>query len=82
MKNILYGILVLACGFLVVWKAKWIVDNFGRNAWAEEKLGTSGGTVFLYKVIGILVVFFGMLMITGLKNDFLMATLGKMFFLN
>lgn len=82
MKSIFYGFLILISGFLIIWKSPWIVDNLGKSAWAEEKLGTSGGTVLLYKLIGLLIMIFGMLTVAGLKDDFLMATLGKIFFIN
>ncbi|MDD4290350.1 MAG: hypothetical protein PHH83_03715 [Patescibacteria group bacterium] len=82
MKNIFYGILIITGGFFIVWKTKWIVDNLGRSDWAEEKLGTSGGTVLLYKFIGLLILIFGMLTLAGLKDDFLMGTIGKIFFIN
>lgn len=82
MKSIFYGFLILISGFLIIWKSSWIVDNLGKSAWAEEKLGTSGGTVLLYKLIGLLIMIFGMLTVAGLRDDFLMATLGKIFFIN
>jgi hypothetical protein len=66
-------------GVLLVLKTEWFVQNFGSNAWAEEKLGTSGGTRLLYKLIGIAFIFFGFLAITNLLNSFLVGTLGKIF---
>ncbi len=79
MGKIIGGILILGVGFLIVWKTDWIVINFGKSDWAESKLGSSGGSRLLYKFIGLVIMFFGMLMITGLHKAFLMSTVGKLF---
>ncbi len=79
MGKIISGLLITGLGFLMIWKTSWIVENIGYNNWAENKLGSSGGTRLMYKLIGLIIMFFGMLMITGLSNGFLMATLGKVF---
>lgn len=79
MGRIIGGIIMVFIGFLIIWKTNWIVKNFGRSNWAETKLGSSGGTRLMYKFIGILIMFFGMLMITGLSKGFLMGTVGKLF---
>lgn len=79
MGRIIGGLIITAIGFLMIWKADWIVNNFGYNNWAEAKLGSSGGTRLMYKFIGLIILFFGMLMITGLHDDFLMGTVGKLF---
>ena len=82
MGSIIGGVLILGVGFLIIWKSDWIVSNFGHNDWAENKLGSSGGTRLMYKLIGLIIMFFGILMITGLHGEFLMATLGKIFIKN
>lgn len=79
MGRIIGGLLLCGLGFLVVWKTDWIVSNFGMSDWAESKLGSSGGTRIMYKFIGIFVMFFGMLVMTGLSSGFLMGTVGKLF---
>jgi hypothetical protein len=79
MGKIIGGILIVGIGFLLIWKTSWIVENFGHNSWAEDKLGSSGGTRLMYKFIGLIAMFFGMLMITGLSDKFLMGTIGAIF---
>jgi len=69
-------------GVFAVLKTEWIVQNFGTNAWAENKLGTSGGSRLLYKLIGLVLIFIGFLLITGLYEGFLMGTVGKIFLPN
>ncbi len=79
MGRIIGGLIISAIGFLIIWKTNWIIENFGHSSWAEAKLGSSGGTRLLYKFIGLLILFFGLLMITNLHQSFLMGTLEKLF---
>ena len=79
MGKIFGGLITGALGFLMIWKTSWIVQNFGTNAWAEAKLGSSGGTRIMYKLLGLIIIFFGILIITGLSEGFLMATVGRIF---
>ncbi len=73
------GILMAAVGVFLILKTEWFIQNFGTNAWAEEHLGYSGGTRLMYKLIGIIFIFFGFLAITNLLNSFLTGTVGKIF---
>ena len=50
------GIIIVGVGFVIVWQADWIMNNFGRIAWAEAKLGMEGGTRLFYKLIGIVII--------------------------
>jgi hypothetical protein len=52
------GLIMVGIGVLLIIKTEWFVQNFGSNAWAEEHLGTSGGTRLMYKLIGIVFIFF------------------------
>jgi len=69
----------VALGALMVIKTEWLVENFGTSSWAEEHLGTSGGTRLLYKLIGIAIIFIAMMGATGLLGGFVMGTVGKLF---
>ena len=71
------GIFLVAAGIVLVLKTEWFIQNFGSSAWAEEHLGTSGGTRLMYKLIGIIAIFFGFLAITNLYQQFLVGTVGK-----
>lgn len=66
-------------GLLLILKTEWFIQNFGTSAWAEEHLGYNGGTRLMYKVIGLILIFFGFMAITNLLNDFLLGTVGKIF---
>lgn len=78
MKYII-GILAIALGVFLVIKTEWFIQNFGTNAWAEQHLGSSGGTRLMYKLIGLAIIFIAMMGMTGLLGGFIMATFGKLF---
>ena len=63
MKYII-GILMIAAGIFMVWRTDMIMGFFGRSAWAESKLG-SGGSWAFYKGIGVIVIIFAMLLMSG-----------------
>ena len=65
------GFLFIALGILIVLKTEWILSFFGRNAWAESKLGAEGGTRLFYKLIGIGLIVFAFLLMTGIFTNFL-----------
>lgn len=77
--RIIIGLIMMAAGFLLVWKATTIIDFTGRNDWAESHLGTEGGSYLLCKLIGLAVIFAGILVITGLWQGFFEATVGALF---
>ena len=73
------GILIAVVGILMVLKTEWFLENFGTIAWAEENLGTSGGSRLMYKFLGLIEIFIGFLLITNMFGGFLMGTIGKFF---
>lgn len=77
--RIFFGIISALAGIWLVVKTEWIVENIGTNAWAENKLATSGGSRLFYKLIGLAIIFIGFLLITNLFQGFLEGTLGKIF---
>jgi hypothetical protein len=74
--RILIGLLVLGIGAFMVIRTRYILDFFGPIDWAEAKLG-GGGSNLLYKCIGILFCFIGIIVATNLWDAFLQATLGS-----
>ncbi|MEK7213074.1 MAG: hypothetical protein AAB678_01375 [Patescibacteria group bacterium] len=73
------GALLVLVGAVMVVKSEWFYQNFGSISWAEENLGTSGGSRLMYKLIGLILIFVGMMLITGMMQGFLMATIGRLF---
>jgi len=78
MGRIIIGIILIIVGFVISWKTEPIVGFTGYNNWAEAKLGTMGGTRMMYKLIGIAVIFAGLLFATNLHQGFLEATVGRL----
>jgi len=66
----------MGIGFLFIWKTEWFLKNIGRIDWAEVKLG---GTRNFYKLLGVIVIFLGLLTATGMISGFLMGTVGRLF---
>jgi hypothetical protein len=73
------GILGVLLGTVLIIKSDWFLANFGRNGWAEEHLGSSGGSRLMYKLIGFVFIFISMLAITGMLGGFIMAIFGSLF---
>ena len=77
--RIVGGILGMALGTVIVIKSEWFLENFGAIPWAEDKLGTSGGTRFFYKLIGIAIALIGIMAATNMLGGFLLGTVGRLF---
>ncbi len=67
----IFGIIIAAVGFLLVWKSEWLINNFGRINFAEQHLGTSGGSRLMYKIIGIIIIFVGFMIAFDLSDNVL-----------
>lgn len=76
--HIIWGILITAVGVFLVAKTEWFVNNFGRIAWFEAKLGSEGGTRLGYKLVGILLVIIGVIVLTGSGSGFMRWLLGPL----
>jgi len=76
------GALLLALGVLFILKTEWFLENFGPISWAEENMASSGGSRLAYKLLGLAAIFISFLLITNMFNDFLYATIGKIFIRN
>lgn len=75
----LWGGLAILAGIVLVIKTEWFIQNFGSSAWAEAKLGTSGGTRLMYKLIGIALIFGAFLGTTGLLGKIILSFFGPLF---
>ena len=73
------GLIIIICGFCLVWQANWIVTTFGHIPWAEKHLGSEGGSRLMIKLIGILVIFIAMLYIFGFIEGVIWGIFGSLF---
>jgi hypothetical protein len=74
--NIIGGLVIIGFGVLFIWQTEWFLKNFGRIDWAEAKLG---GTRNFYKILGLIVIFIGLLVMTGMIRGFILGTAGRLF---
>jgi len=74
--RILVGGAMVAVGYVLVRYANWFVYNVMRVPWAEKWLRSSHN---FYRLLGIIVIFFGMLVMTNMFDPFMQATLGRLF---
>ncbi len=65
------GVIIFAVGLSLIIKTEWYLSNFGRIDFFEQHLGLEGGSRLGYKLLGMLVIFIGLLAITGMIGGFL-----------
>lgn len=74
----LIGLIMIILGAFMVAKSNKFLIFFGRIEFFETKLGTAGGSRFGYQLVGLALIFFGILVITGLIGGFLGWALGPL----
>lgn len=77
--NILIGFLAIAAGAVLIIYTEWFVTNFGRSAWAEQKLGGSGGTRLMYKLVGLAIIILSLMTMTGMVGNIALSIFGNLF---
>ena len=78
MGKVIIGIIGIIIGFFLVWKADWIMQNFGRTGWAEEHLGSEGGSRIFYKLIGLGIIIISFIIMFGLTEGILRSIFSPM----
>ncbi len=73
----IFGILAVVVGALLVIKTSWFVENFGTSAWAEQHFG--GGSYTWYKLVGLIIIFVAMLVMTGMFGPIFLGIFGSLF---
>ena len=61
--RILVGFIMMVIGALITIYSEQMLKIVGRIDWAERKLLTWGGSRFFYQMLGILVIFIGLLLV-------------------
>ncbi|MBL7058496.1 hypothetical protein ISS03_04110 [Patescibacteria group bacterium] len=70
--NIIVSLIFIALGVHLVAKTESWLSGFGRIAFFEKHFGLDGGSRLGYKLLGILIIFFGMLIMTGMFSGFIL----------
>ncbi len=76
--RIFLGLIMIAIGTLIVIKSEKLLNAFGRIGWFEQHLGTEGGSRLGYKLVGLAVIFIGILITTNLIGGFLQWVLSPL----
>ncbi len=64
------GLIITPIGVIIMMKSEWLLNNFGSIAFFDQHLGSSGGSRLGYKLIGIVIIFVGILFLTGMIGGF------------
>ena len=70
LTNLIIGLIIMAVGLAPIIKTEYFLETFGRIEFFEIKLGTSGGSRLGYKLIGMGLVFIGVMVATGMIGSF------------
>lgn len=75
----LLWLLGIGLGVVFIIYSEWFYQNFGTINWAEEKLGSSGGTRLFYKLFGLGLIIVSFLGISGTLGGIILSFLGGLF---
>ena len=67
---------VIAVGSLMVIKTQWIYDFTGPIDWAEQHLGSEGGTRIFIKLLGVVLILGAFLGVTGILGGWVTGIFG------
>lgn len=67
-NNLLIGLVITALGVLMVKYTFWLRNTTGSQGWLERFTGP-GSTYGIYKIVGVLVAFVGLMVATGLGDN-------------
>ncbi len=73
------AVVVIAIGVILIAKTEWFLSNFGSIAWAEQHLGTEGGSRLMYKLIGLAAIILALMGVTGLLGEVVLSIFGNLF---
>lgn len=69
--NFIIGLVVTIAGVFITIKTEFMLRSFGRIAFFERHLGPDGGSRLGYKLLGMAVIFIGIIIMTNMIGGFL-----------
>ncbi len=69
--HIIIGLIMIIAGALIVIKSNKILNSFGRINFFERYLGSEGGSRLGYKLVGLLIIFIGIMVATNMIGGFM-----------
>lgn len=70
------GVILMAVGFLAVWKTNWFLENLGD---VGEMIGVYDKPWLSWKTLGVAFIFIGFMIAFGLFQVFFAAIFGRIF---
>lgn len=77
--RIFVGLLLAVIGGFMSIKSNLMLQAFGTVPWAEEHLGTEGGSRLFYVLIGVGTSILGFLLMTNLLQEVVLGIFGPLF---
>lgn len=74
-----FGPLAIIIGAIMVIKTEWFLENFGSISWAEEHLGTEGGSRLAYKLMGLTLIIGSLMIMTNVLQAIMLSIFAPMF---
>jgi hypothetical protein len=81
LNNLIIGLVMTVLGVLMVKYTFWLANTTGAQGWLERFTGP-GSTYGIYKIVGVLVAFIGLMIATGLGTpvaEFFFSPIKNMF---
>lgn len=78
MKYILTPIFIVIGSLIVIYSEK-LYRALGPVPWAEQHLGTEGGSRLFYKLVGLAIIFLAFFYISGILQSIGFAIFGRLF---
>lgn len=69
---------MIALGIYLVVKTEKVLSSFGRSTMFEKYLGSDGGSRLGYKLLGLLIIFLGIVIMFNMANMFFSWALGPL----
>ena len=72
----IFGLVLIIVGIIMPIKSESFFRAFGRVPWAEKYLGVEGGSRLFYKLLGIIMIFFGLTLLFDMFGGIVSFVLG------
>ena len=69
----------MAVGALIVIKSEKLFNALGPVQWAEQKLGTEGGSRLFYKLVGLGIILISFFYMSGILQSIGISIFGRLF---
>ncbi len=77
--KIIIGLLGIGLGLLFAIKNEWFLHNVGRIASIEKYMGSFGGSRLFYQLLGVLIIAFSTLYMTGMLQKMITSFFERVF---